>query len=166
MYNKKLSCTPDCAHVQENQGLVQPLTVALAREAELQDRLKHQAQTRAALHHAKVSRLDWRRRRDGTVCPNPISIFLSCQGRLRFLRKQQGLLEQGNAEAERALAALEQERDGLRQSFEACLRRLREENDRRSARLEARLEELAVTGGGGGSGPESSPRPPSSSSHA
>ncbi len=76
------------------------------------------------------------------------------QDRLRFLRRQHQALWEQNAEAQRALKAAEWERRELCESAEACVRRVEEEQARRSKEMEDRIKtlerELAGVGVGGG----------------
>lgn len=73
------------------------------------------------------------------------------QGRLRFLRRQHQALRAQIAEALRALAAAERERDELGASAEGSVRRVEEAHARKARELEARVaaveRELAVMEG-------------------
>lgn len=62
------------------------------------------------------------------------------QDRLRFLRRQYQTLRSQNAEAQRALAAAEWERQELEEGAEASVLRVEEEQARKARELEARIE--------------------------
>lgn len=64
----------------------------------------------------------------------------SLQGRLRFLRRQHQALRTETAEAQRALAAVEWEREELEEGAGASVRRVEEEQARKAQGLQARIE--------------------------